>query len=100
MNLPLLRKGVLCDRKKLSTEELENLKGNKKDTFNWCGSINLLNRQVPCRDGNHRTMHISFMLCNDVETNPGPGVVDPSKSICAPYSQDDISVFGRNARKQ
>ena len=51
-------------------------------------------------ESSHRTMHISFMLCNGVETNPGPGVVDPSKSICAPYSQDDISVFGRNARKQ
>ena len=43
---------MLCDRKKLSAEELENLKVNKKDTFNWCGSINLLNRQVTHRDGN------------------------------------------------
>jgi len=100
MKLPWLRKAVLCDSKKVSTEELENRKGNKNDSFNWCGSINLLNREVTYRDGNHRMMHVSVMLCNDVGTNPGPGVVDPSKSICAPYSQDEISVFGRNAGKQ
>ena len=59
MNLPLLRKGVLCDRKKLSTDELENLKGNKNDSFNWCVRINLLNREVTYRDANHRMMHVS-----------------------------------------
>ena len=92
MKLPWLWKAVLCDSKKVSTEELENRKGNKNDSFNWCGSINILNREVTYRDGNHRMMHVSVMLCNDVETNPGPAVVDPSKSICAPYSQDEISV--------
>ena len=54
---------MLGDRKKLSTDELENLKGNKKDTFNWCGSINLLNRQVTHRDGNPVIERCIFLLC-------------------------------------
>ena len=33
-------------------------------------------------------------LANDVETNPGPGIVDPTKTIAAPYSQGDVEVFG------
>ena len=53
MKLPWLRKAVLCDSKKVSTEELENRKGNKNDSFNWCGSINLLNREVTYRDASH-----------------------------------------------
>ena len=100
MKLSWLWKAVLCDSKKVSTEELENLKGNKNDSFNWCVRINLLNREVTYRDGNHRMMHVSVMLRNDIETNPAPGVVDPSKNICPPYSQDEISVFGHNAGKQ
>ena len=33
-------------------------------------------------------------LANDVETNPGPGIVDPTKTIAAPYSQGNVKVFG------
>ena len=33
-------------------------------------------------------------LANDVETNPGPGIVDPTKTIAAPYSQGNIEIFG------
>jgi len=32
--------------------------------------------------------------------NPGPNIVDSSKTICAPYSQGDSSVFGGNAGTQ
>ena len=39
-------------------------------------------------------------LSGDIETNPGPIVVDPSKTICAPYSQGNSLVFGSNAGKQ
>ena len=32
--------------------------------------------------------------------NPGPNIVDSSKTICAPYSQGDSSVFSGNAGTQ
>ena len=36
-----------------------------------------------------------------MDKNPGPGMhhVDPSKTIKAPYSQEDVVVFGQNAGK-
>ncbi|KAJ7376898.1 hypothetical protein OS493_031777 [Desmophyllum pertusum] len=37
---------------------------------------------------------------NDIEINIGRNVIDSSKTICAPYSQGDTSVFGRNAGTQ
>ena len=49
---------------------------------------------------NHRINNISSALCTDVETNPGPSIVDPSKTIVAPYSQGNRLVFGSNAGKQ
>ena len=33
-------------------------------------------------------------LLNDLETNPGPKIVDPTKTIAAPYIQGDVEVFG------
>ena len=41
-------------------------------------------------------------ICRDIEKNPGPNSlhVDPSKTIKAPYSQGNITVFGQNAGKQ
>ena len=35
-----------------------------------------------------------IQFLNDVETNPGSGVVDPTKTIAAPYSQGNVGVFG------
>jgi hypothetical protein len=35
----------------------------------------------------------------DIEKNPGP-VIDPSKTVHAPYSQGNIAVFGQTAGKQ
>ena len=38
-----------------------------------------------------------IQLANDVETNPGPGIVDPTKIIAGPYiqqSQGNVQVFG------
>ena len=51
----------------------------------------------------HRGSCTKYKLCNDVEENPGPVMhhVDPSKTIKAPYSQEDfVVVFGRNAGQQ
>ena len=42
-------------------------------------------------------------MANDVEVNPGPtvyDVVDPSKTICADFSQSNTRKFGQNAGKQ
>jgi len=44
--------------------------------------------------------NIASKLSGDIETNPGPFVVDPSKTIRAPYSQGNSVVFGSNAGKQ
>ena len=33
-------------------------------------------------------------LANNVETNPALGIVDPTKTIAAPYSQGNVKVFG------
>ena len=32
------------------------------------------------------------LLANDVETSPGPGIVDPTKTIAAPYSQGNVNI--------
>ena len=40
---------------------------------------------------------------NDVEENPGPtifDVIDPTRTICADYSQGNVALFGENAGKQ
>ena len=37
---------------------------------------------------------------NDVEENPGPtifDVIDPTRTICADYSQGYVALFGENA---
>ena len=47
---------------------------------------------------NHRVNKIKCELSRDVETNPG--LVDGSKTIKAPYSQDNVTLFGLNAGSQ
>ena len=49
---------------------------------------------------NHRVNCCKFNLSRDVEKNPGPNYIDPSKTIHAPDSQDDVNVFGSNAGRQ
>jgi len=47
---------------------------------------------------NHRVNHSKFMLSKDIEKNPGP--IDPTKTILAPYSQDNLVLFGLNSGTQ
>ena len=54
--------------------------------------------QTVYKNLNHRVNKIKFELSRDVETNPGP--VDGSKTIKAPYSQDNVTLFGLNAGSQ
>ena len=45
---------------------------------------------------NHRVNHFKSNLSVDIETNPGP-VINSTKTIQAPYSQDNVAMFGLNA---
>ena len=54
--------------------------------------------QTAYKNLNHRVNKIKFELSRDVETNSGP--VDGSKTIKAPYSQDNVTLFGLNAGSQ
>ena len=47
---------------------------------------------------NHRVNYSNLILSSDIETNPGP--IDPTKTIQAPYSQDNVVLFGLNAGTQ
>ena len=49
---------------------------------------------------NHKINNIVSKLSGDIEINPGPFLVDPSKTIHAPYSQGNSFVFGPNTGKQ
>ena len=50
----------------------------------------------------HRINHSKLTLRRDVEKkNPGPyTIIDPNKTISAPYSQGNIALFGPNAGRQ
>lgn len=54
--------------------------------------------QTVYKNLNHRLNKIKCELSQDVETNPG--TVDGSKTIKAPYSQDNVTLFGINAGSQ
>ena len=43
--------------------------------------------------------HFKSNLSGDIETNPGP-VINSSKTIQAPFSQDNVAMFGSNAGTQ
>ena len=45
---------------------------------------------------NHRVNHFKSNLSGDIETNPGP-VINSTKIMQAPYSQDNVAMFGLNA---
>jgi hypothetical protein len=49
----------------------------------------------------HKINHCKFNLNTDIEKNPGPStVINPSKTICAHYSQGNMTLFGLNAGRQ
>ena len=47
----------------------------------------------------HRLNHFKSSLSGDIETNPGP-VINSTKTIQAPYSQDNVAMSGLNAGTQ
>ena len=52
------------------------------------------------KDLNHRIKYNEFNLARDIEKNPGPVFIDATKTIVAPYSQDNVALFSINAGSQ
>jgi len=58
----------------------------KYSLTNSCKILSLASKMV-YKSLNHKTNNIASKLSGDIETNPGPFVLDPSKTIHVPYSQ-------------
>ena len=52
------------------------------------------------KDLNHRIKCNEFNLARDIEKNPGPAFIDATKTIMAPYSQNNVALFSLNAGSQ
>lgn len=98
MQLPLLRKAIRFGKGKLVTKSDHLVKG--KCTLKNMSNVVSSKSELVYKNGNHRIKTIVSKLSGDTETNPGPCVVDASKTISAPYSQGNSLVFGANAGKQ
>ena len=86
---------VVCMCIKWKMMLLGMLKGIKRCSCDW-----LTLKKLGYKNVNHRMRHVSVKLLSDIETNPGPYVVDALKSISAPFCQGDTTVFGANAGSQ
>ena len=71
-------------------------KGHKSWKLNKCSDSGL----HVFKNLNQKTSYFKFLLSTDIESNPSPPVVDPAKTISAPYTQNNIAVFGtRNVQQ-
>nr|XP_058969170.1 uncharacterized protein LOC131795603 isoform X2 [Pocillopora verrucosa] len=60
------------------------------DVMFWFSQMIFYNAYIP----------LLIRQANDVEENPGPtifDVIDPTRTICADYSQENEALFGENA---
>ena len=96
---PFLRKTVVFASGERITDCNEFRMTKKYSLTNSCKILSLGSKMV-YKSLNHKTNNIASKLSGDIETNPGPFVLDPSKTIHAPYSQGNSLVFGLNAGKQ
>ena len=97
---PFLRKTVVFANGERITDANEFRMTKKYPLRNSC-KILLLGSKMVYKSLNHtQKNNIASKLSGDIETNPGPFVVDPSTTIYAPYSQGNSLVFGSNAGKQ
>ena len=54
-----------------------------------------------CKNEAHVANYCNYKLSRDIEKNPGsPTLVDPNKTIVAPYSQGNELDFEQNAGRQ
>ena len=84
-----------------------NIPLRSQKSSNHTISLKLLNtfisKYLSCcyKNSNHIMNYVKFALSADVEKNPGPvTTIDPSMTICGPYSLGNIALFGLNAGKQ
>jgi len=94
-----LYKRVVFGNEELITEYNEFRITKKYPLRNSC-QILLLGIKMVYKSLSHKMNNIASKLSGDIESNPGPLVVDCSKTIHAPYSQGNSLIFGSNAGKQ
>ena len=94
-----VRKAVVFANGECIREVIDFWISKKYLSRNSCKMFSLGSKMVH-KSLNHKINNIDSQLSGDIETNPGPFVVDPSKTIHAPYSQGNSLVFGSNAGKQ
>ena len=96
---PFVRKSVIFSNGERITE-VNEVKMIKKYPLRSSCKVLSFGTKTTYKTLNHKINNIASKLSGDIETNPGPFVVDPSKTIHAPYSQGNSFVFGPNAGKQ
>ena len=96
---PFLRKTVVFANGERITE-VHEFRMTKKYPLRSSSKVLSLGNKMVYKSLNHRINNIASKLSGDIETNPGPFIVDSSKTIHAPYSQGNSFVFGANAGKQ
>ena len=97
MQAPILRKTVINGQR---IGEGNEFTMSDKYTLRSGSKIAPLRNEKVYKSLNHKINNIATKLSGDIEKNPGPFPVDPSKTIVAPYSQGNSAVFGSNAGKQ
>ena len=96
---PFVRKRVVFSNGERITEVNEFRITNKYPLRNSCKELSF-GTKIVYTTLNHKINNIASKLSGDIETNPGPFVVDSSKTIHAPYRQGNSFVFGPNVGKQ
>ena len=99
VHVPFLRKTVVFANGERITE-VNMFRVTRKYLLRSSCKVLSLGYKMVYKSLNHKINNIASKLSGDIETNPGPFVVDPSKTIHAPYSQGNSFVFGSNAGKQ
>ena len=73
---------------------------SKSYTFHFKNSKKKCSEAATYKNLNHIMNCCKFNLSRDIEKNPGPTFIDPSKTIKAPYCQGNVDVFDPNAGRQ
>ena len=98
VELTILWKATVLRTGKVLTDEGHELTVKRRYAFNGAGCEPLASKKKSVyKNSGHITAHITRKLSGDIETIPGPYLIDRSKTICAPYSQGQVLVFGPNA---
>ena len=101
VEVSILWKATVLRTGKVLRDEGHELTVKRRYAFNCAGCELLASKKKSVyKNSGHITAHITRKLSGDIESNPGPYVIDPSRTICAPYSQGQFLVFGPNAGSQ